>query len=252
MNVKVHTPKSLASGSGMATMKQFLMSMVATTISIVLTFGTASWVEGRKKAAEKREMVMMILYDIDTSINSAEKTDSTLRKVLEQQIAVAEKPEILEQNRFLLVQYPVEFQYTETVEKIFASNIETINTIGNMLFAENVSNIYLLRKKYKEEIFEAYTKDFKNQEGFNSYEKLMEAEITMYIFMSSQLLQSMKELFQQCKTMMNVSDDDLNAYMQKRAKLSESSVTDSINNALVKELMENHQRLIDAKSKDKK
>ena len=70
--------------------------------------------------------------------------------------------------------------------------------------------------------------------------------------MSSQLLQSMKEQFQQCKTMMNVSDDDLNAYMQKRAKLSESSVTDSINNALVKELMENHQRLIDAKSKDKK
>ena len=49
MNVKVHTPKSLASGSGMATMKQFLMSMVATTISIVLTFGTAGWVEAHSK-----------------------------------------------------------------------------------------------------------------------------------------------------------------------------------------------------------
>ena len=42
MNVKIHTPKSLKMGSGMTTLKQFLLSLVATTISIVLTFGTAS------------------------------------------------------------------------------------------------------------------------------------------------------------------------------------------------------------------
>lgn len=41
MNIKLHTPKSLKSGSGMATLKQFLMSIVATSISIILTFGTA-------------------------------------------------------------------------------------------------------------------------------------------------------------------------------------------------------------------
>ena len=38
MNVKIHTPKSLKMGSGMATLKQFLLSLVATTISIVLNF----------------------------------------------------------------------------------------------------------------------------------------------------------------------------------------------------------------------
>ena len=58
MNVKIHTPKSLKMGSGMATLKQFLLSLVATTISIVLTFGTAAWLNDKKKEEAKREMVI--------------------------------------------------------------------------------------------------------------------------------------------------------------------------------------------------
>ena len=46
MNVKVHIPKNMKRGE---TMKQFLLSLVATTISIVLTFGTAAWLDERKK-----------------------------------------------------------------------------------------------------------------------------------------------------------------------------------------------------------
>ena len=57
MNIKLHTPKSLANGSGLATVKQFLLSLVATTISIVLTFGTAYFVDKHKKESQKREMV---------------------------------------------------------------------------------------------------------------------------------------------------------------------------------------------------
>lgn len=38
MNVKLHTPKTLKAGSGMSSMKQFLLSLLATTVSIALTF----------------------------------------------------------------------------------------------------------------------------------------------------------------------------------------------------------------------
>ena len=41
MNIKLHTPKTLKNGSGMGSMKQFMLSLLATTVSIVLTFGTA-------------------------------------------------------------------------------------------------------------------------------------------------------------------------------------------------------------------
>ena len=100
MNVKVHTPKNLKMGS---TMKQFLLSLVATTISIVLTFGTAAWLDGKKKEEAKCEMVLMILYDLAGSIEQAENCDSLLREGFAQQVAVAENPVLLDENPFLFV-----------------------------------------------------------------------------------------------------------------------------------------------------
>ena len=149
MNVKIHTPKSLKMGSGMATLKQFLLSLVATTISIVLTFGTAAWLDGKKKEEARREMVMMILYDLAGSIEQAEQCDSMLREGFKMQLAVAENPKLLNENPFLFVKSSPYINYTETVERIFSTNIETINTLGNVLFAENVSDIYRLRRQYK-------------------------------------------------------------------------------------------------------
>ena len=44
--------------------KRFLMSLLATTVSIVLTFGTTAIVDRMKQRAEKREMVLMVMYDM--------------------------------------------------------------------------------------------------------------------------------------------------------------------------------------------
>ena len=70
MNIKLHTPKSLQMGSGMSSLKQFLLSVVATSISIALTFGTAAIIDNKKKQGEKREIVMMVMYDMYTSLES--------------------------------------------------------------------------------------------------------------------------------------------------------------------------------------
>ena len=48
MNIKLHTPKSLKTGSGMSSMKQFMLSLLATTVSIALTFGTAAIIDYNK------------------------------------------------------------------------------------------------------------------------------------------------------------------------------------------------------------
>ena len=48
-------------------MKQFLLSIVATSISIALTFGTAAILDYNKKQKEKREIVMMVMYDCRTN-----------------------------------------------------------------------------------------------------------------------------------------------------------------------------------------
>ena len=250
MNVKIHTPKNLKMGG---TMKQFLLSLVATTISIVLTFGTAAWLDGKKKEEAKREMVMMILYDLAGSIEQAEQCDSLLREGFKQQVAVAENPVLLDENPFLFVKTTPYVNYTETVERIFSTNIETINTLGNVLFAENVSDIYRLRRQYKQDICDKYMEEFERAEGFKQYEQAMNIDYTSgYIYLSGILINEMKEKLAQCRQMMGVSDADLATYRQKRQAMSQASAADSIQNALLEETGQNYQRLKEAKEKGKK
>ena len=250
MNVKVHTPKNLKMGS---TMKQFLLSLVATTISIVLTFGTAAWLDGKKKEEAKCEMVLMILYDLAGSIEQAENCDSLLREGFAQQVAVAENPVLLDENPFLFVKFAHYINYTETVERIFSTNIETIHILGNVLFAENVSDIYRLRRQYKQDICDKYMAEFERAVGFKQYEQVMNiAYSSDYIYMSGLLISEMKEKFAQCQQMMDVSDADLATYRQKRQAMSQASAADSIQNALLEEAGQNYQRLKEAKEKGKK
>ena len=67
----------MKAGSGISSFKQLLLSFVATTISIALTFGTAAFLDNKKKESDKREMVMMILNDFDKSIAQLEALDSS-------------------------------------------------------------------------------------------------------------------------------------------------------------------------------
>lgn len=246
MNVKLHTPKSLKAGSGIATLKQFLLSLVATTISIVLTFGTAGWLDSRKKEAAKHEMVMTILYDISSSIEKMEAVDSLLRNGFEQQVKVIENPELMKQNPFMFVSMVPEMQYSESVENIFSSNIETIDIIGNILFSENVSQIYNIRKKYRDEVVEKLRKEFMKS-GISSYERILDLDFVTYLGIGSFFLADAKERMNVCKQMMNISDEELDAYSKKREVLFDKSRTDSITKAIDAEMLERLMRLKDAK-----
>lgn len=93
MNIKLHTPKTLKTGSGMSSAKQFLLSLIATSVSIILTFGTAAIIDHNKKQTAKKEMVMMIISDIDNSIQLVEKVDTALHLCRDLQGKIAVHPE---------------------------------------------------------------------------------------------------------------------------------------------------------------
>lgn len=249
MNIKLHTPKSLKAGSGMATMKQFLLSLLATSVSIILTFGTAALVESHKKEAAKREIVMMILYDLSSSIREMEKADSTLRAGFKTQLAVAENPKLFEDNPFIFARYAPHISYTQTVENIFSSNIETINTIGNVFFAENVSYCYEIRKKYRHDICDTFIENNPESHGITEYRQALELNYSSNIFLSGQYLNDMKEKMLQCQQMMDVSDADLETYQDKRLKMAKDSKSDSTFNALLQEMAQNNKLLQQAVQK---
>ena len=252
MKAKLQTPKIQMSDSSKDTLKQFLLSLVATTISIVLTCGTAAWVDNQKKAADKREMVMMILYDLAGTLEQVEKADSLIHAGFEKQLEVAANPKLLEQNPFTFVWVVPTIEYTETVERIFSSNVETINTIGNVFFSELVSDFFHVRKMYKEEICDKFVKSFEENEGYKEYDKAINIDYPNdYIYMSGMFLNMMKYDFNQCQQMMDISNEDLDAFHQKRNIRERDSVFNSTSKALLEELSMNHQRLIEAVNKGK-
>ena len=75
--MKFRIPSLLKSDKTKATLKQFLLSLLATTFSIALTFGTAAVIDHHKKQEAKREIVMMVMYDMYNSLEAIEEVDST-------------------------------------------------------------------------------------------------------------------------------------------------------------------------------
>ena len=135
------------------------MTLAATTFSIMLTFGTSAVIEHRKLNAEKREMVLMVMYDMRESLKDIEQIDEDLKDFFEIQVDVVAHPDKLSQSYIGMASRIPMARYSMTTETIFRSNIETIRTIGNILFVEAVSSFYDLREKYKAIVIE----DFQNQ-----------------------------------------------------------------------------------------
>ena len=152
MNIKLHTPKSLKTGSGMGSLKQFLLSLFATTVSIALTFGTAAIIDYNKKQSEKHEIVMMVMYDMYNSLKSIEECDSMIHQSMLIQKQIAEDTTMFDKLKYNMIALLPWVGYTETTERIFSTSIETINTVGNVLFTENVADFYMFRKLYKTQV----------------------------------------------------------------------------------------------------
>ena len=226
MNIKLHTPKSLKMGSGMSSLKQFLLSVVATSISIALTFGTAAIIDNKKKQGEKREIVMMVMYDMYTSLESIEKSDSMIRQSMEIQRQLAEDTTLFEKLRYQMAHLMPKAEYTETTERIFSSSIETINTVGNVLFTENVAEFYQMRKLYKTSVCDSIANDIARSHPFSSLMNLLNIEYSFYAIVSSGMMKDMKRKYAQCKQMMEVSDEDIDAYREQREQIDKSMMDD--------------------------
>ncbi len=150
MNVKFKMPKFGRPLSKGGVMKELLLTTIATTISIVLTFGTAQYFEHRQKEADARMLAMMVIHDMDNTVEllrrmakeDAQNTEEA-RYVLDN----LDKVDSLEYNLMARVlsyiisvvnsqqQYPLD----EASEKVFWKNID------NPAFIDAVQAFYVYR-----------------------------------------------------------------------------------------------------------
>lgn len=248
MNIKLHTPKSLKAGSGMSSMKQFLLSLLATTVSIALTFGTAAIVDNNKKQKEKREIVMMVMYDLHNSLKSVEKADSNLHQIMDWQLQIAEDTTLFESLKYSIMTNLPKLDYTETVERIFSSNIESINTVGNVLFTEMVSEFYSHRKQYKEAVCDSIFNEMKTSYDANSFKSILDFGVIYYTLLSGSFLSHMQQKYANCKKMMSVTDEQLDVYIKKRELLEkDKSAEQQVQDSLLERMGEINEKLEEAK-----
>ena len=207
--------------SKVSSWKGFLMTLAATTVSIVLTFGTSAIIDRKKQNAEKREMVMMVMYDMRETLKSVQQCDGQLNAFFEAQLDAVSHPKNFDADYAALALNIPDLQYTTTTENIFRTNIETIRTIGNILFVETVSSFYDQRSRYRKEVADEF------QERANvailSYDNLSAFDTSVLPLLSQALLRNMKGEYEQCKLMMKVTDKELEVFSIERNKLMEAA-----------------------------
>lgn len=244
MNVKLHTPSTLKAGSGLASSKQFILSIFATTISIVLTFGTAGIIDYNKKQSAKKEMVKMIIYDFDKTIEQVEKIDTALFDAMRKQHEIALHPEYYDSLRFILkpIVEVMYMEFPETTEKIFSTSIETFNTIGDVNFVNEVSSFYMTRHKYKELMLDQLSEDLEKNPVAQSLESLLEISFPDYAYFSWYFLRDMKKYRDDCMKMMKVSEKEMSEFSKRQMVKTDTQEHDSIN----LKMMQEYEKSIDA------
>lgn len=129
-------------------------------------------------------------------------------------------------------------EFTETTESIFSSNIETINTVGNVLFTENVATFYQNRRLYKTSVCDSVYREVTRNVSFSTLKGTLEFNYMLYAITSCGLMRDMQRLYDQNKLLMEISDGEIDAYRKQREQIDKGRrdndmVTDSLVNGII-------------------
>ena len=126
--------------------KQLGMLVLGTTISLVLTFGTAWIIDNHQRAKDRRLTALMVMSNIEAF---AQQFDSVFVQTAEADSAIAwlrgkpldvlgQMPNDKLKELLYKAQYKQEFTYDRSAEKIFSNSIDTWKNMGNFQFIDNV------------------------------------------------------------------------------------------------------------------
>lgn len=236
-------------GSGL---KQFLLSLLATTVSIVLTFGTSAIIEKRQKEAAKKAMVMMIIYDFDKTIEQVKNAEVAFQQANQAQQEIAFHPDYFDSLRVQIMSVIkiTSAEYSETTERIFSSNIETFNTLGNVNFVHEVSYFYNMRRIYQKTVVDQFKKDMRETLAIQSLEGLFQIGFPEYYFTTMQCLLEFQNTRNYCMQMMKISEEELKEFSHQRSVSEEKSQKDEIlQRQMLEKMLEEEEIIRQAKEK---
>ena len=132
----------------------FFVTVLGTAIGVALTFIVSGILERRNKAQAQRLTAIMVIHDIDNSIDivkkmkeEEERNGELLRLALKQRDQLEMMPfDTLSSVPGILTDSRSDFSFDTSKEKIFNSDLDTWQNLGNMAFLDNVQSFYHYRQ----------------------------------------------------------------------------------------------------------
>jgi hypothetical protein len=236
----VKKPSKVAVFSRKKLFSELFMTFIATTLSIVLTFGTAEWLERREKKQAQKQMCMMILYDIDQSIEQIRDISERIDTMFGLQQQLKENPKLWEDLSFK-VQFSrlVPFvAFRDSYEKIFTSSPAIWETLGDAVFIDNVNQCYFLRKHVADDVLTPLQEDIQKGLVDAPVEKVLDFDFAELAYINKSYIFDMEQLNEYNKFRMHITQEDMKAFSKGKDVDFNQQYYDSLNNAALKEYSE--------------
>ncbi len=145
--IKVMMPKSARSWAKGSTWKELMLTIVGTTISIVLTFGTAGLLDRCQRVDDRKMSAMMVMSNIEQFSRNVDAMSQDIARCdsigtwmlsLPQDSLDNIPPEEVTDLINEVLALVTFMTHDKTAENIFSNNIETWKNMGNFQFIDNV------------------------------------------------------------------------------------------------------------------
>lgn len=243
MNARFKMPRFGRQLTGNNMLKELLLTILATSISIVLTFGTAMYIEHRQKEKNRRQTTMMVLSDIYVFEKDLEQFDSIyiskwkddlieLQSLSRDSIMNLSDDEL--ERYWSTLSTPVMLPRDKTAENIFTRDVSTWREVGNFRFIKLVSFIYTyindIEKNFNVQIdrktdnCQAFLEnprlnEMSPNEQLVTFIEQKEVKHVMYDFCKGYYpyfqnsIQYLNGYLKQCMEMMDVSEEELKEFI---------------------------------------
>ena len=229
--------------------RQLLMTMIGTTLSIVLTFGTSAIIDNNKKKAEGRQMAMMVIHDIDNTAESFRTMSRNEKRDFLQSQALLTRLDAIDQVgadtlnavlMFVLNESGGANTLDDSSEQLFLSSQDTWKNIDNAAFIDAVTEFYLSRrqtyesinhgiiwvKPVDEDVFysrQMTSPNYMVDEARFLSEQLRQDRVRYYIECSparqrayNQIADVFEMTSNRCKFLMGITDSEMQKYIETR------------------------------------
>lgn len=247
MNVKFRMPK-FSNFTKKSWLSELGMVFMGTTISIVLTFGTAHVIEQYEKKKAGRQMAIMVIHDMDNTVQAfrryAQQEESNYKMVQDvmmhmDSLSAISEDTLMMMLRFLTVYKDEIYILDDSSEKIFLNNQNAWSNINNAQFLDVVQSFFRERHDLYKTINNGaqwvrpvplddfVKKQMENEDyNLNSLDYLKELlsrdNVRYYLAMSSGRQLEFNDIADkwqccsdQCKFMMDITDKELKEYAEK-------------------------------------